>query len=178
VGGLFGDGVLEWGMALLLRAVNLGSCVRFCCPCHFYGSTAVVQAALERRYRRSLMAPEVGPSAPCLPSFHKAQHKRSVLEWAVVFVPAGMEEVALAVAVDGVSVGVALLCHRSFKLSGPSYRQRLLQAYMEEGRVVVISQDAQEYVWVCVFAKSGDLDSMCELPRVGAFCATSGALEL
>jgi hypothetical protein len=33
----------------------------------------------------------VGPSAPCLPSFYEAQNKHTMLGWAVVFVPAGMD---------------------------------------------------------------------------------------
>jgi transposase InsO family protein len=170
VHGLFGQGLLEWGTALLLRAVNLSSCVRLCTPCCHYGDMAVVQEGLQDRYRRDLLSPDVGPAAPCLPSFYKGQNRQSPLEWAFLFVPAGMEEVALAVAADGVSVGVAMLCHRSFMTSGPSYRQRLLQSYMDAGRLVVVSQRGQEYGWVCVFATDGDLSSMCGMPRVGALC--------
>jgi hypothetical protein len=174
VQGLFGDGVLEWGVSMLLRAVNLSSCVRLCTPCHHFGCMSVVQGVLQRRYRRDLLAPDVGPAAPCSPAFYKGQNRQSTMEWAFLFVPAGMEEVALAVAVDGVSVGVALLCHQSFMSSGPSYRQRLLQSYMDAGRLVVISQRGQEFVWVCVFATAGDLNSMVDVPRVGALCILEG----
>jgi hypothetical protein len=104
-----------------------------------------------------------------------------LLEWVVVFMPAGMEEVVLAGAVDGVSLGVALLLVLLLCscCQGICTGSACCQSYIEENRVDFVSQDGQQYVWVCVFAKSRGLNCMCALPRVGgALCAVLEVPEL
>ena len=174
VQGLFGDGVLEWGVGMLLQAVDLRSCVTICSPCHHYGNMKVVQTLIEARYQRNVLAPDVGPTAPITPQFYKGQTRQTRMEWVFLFVPAGMEELALSLADKGVTVGVALLCPRAFMTTGPAYRQRLMQSYMDAGRLAVVSQEGQEYIWVCVFATSGDLHSMCDTATVGTSYITVG----
>jgi hypothetical protein len=74
-------------------------------------------------------------------------------------VPDGMCEIALVLAVKHATVGVALLCPAHFMMSGPAYRQRLLQGYMDEGRLAVVSSPGQQWLWVCAFSTAGHMHS-------------------
>jgi PHD-finger len=167
---VFTSALLGGSMPMLLGAVDLRSCARLCCPCAGFGSAEAVVEACKSRYGKHVMANVVSNDYVLMPAFYRHLSRQSPIDWVFLFVPAGLEEVCLAVAAAAVSGGVALLCGADFMTSGPVYRQRLLQQYMDEGRLAVISQHGRKAVWVCVFATSGHLNIMCNLPRNGAFC--------
>ena len=172
--GWFQAEVLASSMDMLLQAVDLRSCVRMCCDCQPFGSAEPLVAAIKQRYGKVLVVHgEVGPGAVLSPDAYKSSSKQSQWDWVFLYVAPGMEDVALAVAMRGALTGVALLCPPTFMTSGPAYRQRLLEGCMQDERLAVVSQPGQQYIWVCVFATAGHLNSMCSRPRVGAFCRAS-----
>jgi transposase InsO family protein len=170
---LFTAQQMSAGIATLLGSVDIRSCQRICCPCASFGASEEIGQALMGRYGIDLIVPGEAQRGSLVlsPAFYQAASRRSPWEWVFVFVPPGLEELALSIAVHEACIGVAMLCHSSFVTSGHGYRQRLLQGYMDEARLAVVSSPGQEYVWVCVFATAGHLGSMCNPPRIGAFCA-------
>ena len=152
---------------MLLGAVDLRSCMRLCTPC---GPATHLQEEIAGRYAKLVMTTDAGMEAMLSPGFYQHVSRQSPLDWVFLSAPEGLQDVALAVAASAVAMGVAMLVHRGYVTSGSAHRQRMLQQFMDEGRLAVVSEQGTQDIWVCVFAAAGHLNSMCSLPRAGAFC--------
>lgn len=157
---------------MLLHAVDLHACARLACPCDGWADVAKLQNVVLQRYAKAVTMGGTAhdPLRVVSPGFYQAVSRQTPLDWVFLSVPAGVQDVALAVAASNVAVGVSMLVRRAYLTTGPAYRRRLLQQYMDQGRLAVVSQEGTPMVWVCVFSTAGHLNSMCSLARIGAFC--------
>jgi hypothetical protein len=152
---------------VLLRAVDVRSCMRLCAP---WAVTDQLQQVMTQRYAKQVASAGTELDAMLSPAFYQFMGKLEPLEWVFLLGPQGLMDLALAVAVSAATVGVACWVDASYCVSGPAHRQRTLQQLMDQGRLLLVREKGAEKVWLCVFATAGHRNSMCSLPCVGAFC--------
>jgi transposase InsO family protein len=141
-------------MKLLFNAIDLQSCFRVADP---VGQSPALQAAVLQRYQRQLLSSKSSPPHPSnwlTPGHYRSLAIKGPVDWAFLYPPLSIADLALSIAVSRTRIGAALWVPRAYLSNLTAARLQLLSAFKLQRRLVIVQGWDSNYVWVCVFASA------------------------
>jgi hypothetical protein len=141
-------------LKLLFDSVDIQGCFRVADPTM---QSVVLQGALQQRYQRKLMAAKTSPPHPSnwlTPGHYRLLADKAPIDWAFLYPPLSIADLALAIAVSRTRVGAAMWVPRAYLSDLSTTRLQLLSAFKLQRRLAVVHSWDSSYLWVCIFASS------------------------
>jgi hypothetical protein len=148
-------------MQLLFSAVDIQGCFRVADP---VAQSPLLVEALQQRYKRPLLkSSPTNPPHPAnwlSPGYYRHLAVKGPVDWAFLYPPLSIADLALAVAMNRARVGVALWVPRAYLSNLSSIRLSLLTSLKAQRRLVIVQSWADPYLWVCCFTSAAHRNRM------------------